>query len=179
MEVPRVGVKSELQLPAYTSATAMPDTGSICDLHHSSWQLQILNPLSETRDQTCILMDTGQIHFHWAMTGTPDLPLLNFIEFHNWMRYSNLVQCFQIRWGSWGLWHRPSDLSAQLLYIMFYVHDLNQVFQLFSRNFPLPHTCIITYLCHLFDTRPTLLFFLLFVCIIYAFPTWKNFESNS
>ena len=37
-------------------------------LHHSS--RQILNPLSETRDQTRILMDTSQIHFCWAATGT-------------------------------------------------------------------------------------------------------------
>ena len=28
------------------SATAMPDLSHICNLHHSSWQRQILNPLS-------------------------------------------------------------------------------------------------------------------------------------
>ena len=35
MEVPRLGVKSELQLPAYTTATAMatPELSHICDLH--------------------------------------------------------------------------------------------------------------------------------------------------
>ena len=47
MQVPRLGVKSELQLPAYTTATATPDPSSVCDLHHSSQQCQILNPLSE------------------------------------------------------------------------------------------------------------------------------------
>ena len=36
MEVPRLGVKSDLQLPAYTIATAMQDPSSICHLHHSS-----------------------------------------------------------------------------------------------------------------------------------------------
>ena len=41
----------------YTTATAMPELSHICDLHHSSWQCQILNPLSEARDWTCILMD--------------------------------------------------------------------------------------------------------------------------
>ena len=50
MEVPRVGVESELQLPAYTTATAMPDPTHVCDLHHSSWQCQILNPLSKAWD---------------------------------------------------------------------------------------------------------------------------------
>ena len=29
------------------------------------------NPLSEARNQSCILMDTGQIHSQWAMMGTP------------------------------------------------------------------------------------------------------------
>ena len=36
MEVPRLGVESELQLPAYTTATAMQDPSSICNLHHTS-----------------------------------------------------------------------------------------------------------------------------------------------
>jgi len=63
MEVPRLGVKSELQLPAYTTATATPDPSRVCDLHHSSPHSRILNPLSEARDRTCILMDTSQIHF--------------------------------------------------------------------------------------------------------------------
>ena len=63
MEVPRLGVKSELQLPAYARATAMLDLSQVCGLHHSSWQRWILNPLSTARDQTCILMDTRQICF--------------------------------------------------------------------------------------------------------------------
>ena len=50
MEVPRLRVHSELLLPAYTRATAMPDLSRICDLHHSEWQRQILNPLSKARD---------------------------------------------------------------------------------------------------------------------------------
>ena len=50
MEVPRLRVKSELQLPAYTTATAMPDPSNVCDLHHSSRQHWILNPLSEASD---------------------------------------------------------------------------------------------------------------------------------
>ena len=36
MEVPRLGVKSELQLPAFTTATATPDSSYTCDLYHSS-----------------------------------------------------------------------------------------------------------------------------------------------
>jgi len=59
MEVPRLGVEWELQLPAYTTVTAMPDLSHVYDLHHSSRQDWILNPLSEARDQTLILMDTS------------------------------------------------------------------------------------------------------------------------
>ena len=57
MGVPRLGVELELQLLAYATATAMPDLSCICKLRCSSWQLQILNPLSEARDRTCILVD--------------------------------------------------------------------------------------------------------------------------
>ena len=50
MEVPRLGVESELQLPAYTTATATWDLSCMCDLHHSSWPCWVLIPLSEARD---------------------------------------------------------------------------------------------------------------------------------
>ena len=71
MEVPRLGVESDLQLPVYTTATAMQDPSHICNLHHSSWQRWILNPLSTTRDRTHSLMDTSWVHFCRATTGTP------------------------------------------------------------------------------------------------------------
>ena len=58
VEVPRLGDESELQLPACTTATAVPCPSCVCDLHHSSQQHQIHNPLSKTRDQTRILTDT-------------------------------------------------------------------------------------------------------------------------
>ena len=63
MEIPRLGVESELQLLAYTTATAAPDPSCVCNLHHSSGQSQILNPLSEARDQTHILMKTSQFRY--------------------------------------------------------------------------------------------------------------------
>ena len=62
--VPRLGVESELQPPAYTTATATRDLSHICDLHHSSWQRQFLNPLSKVRDRTRILMDTSGVCYH-------------------------------------------------------------------------------------------------------------------
>ena len=60
VEVPRLGVESELQLLAYTTARATQDPTCICDLYHSSQQCQILNPLIEARD--C---------YWWATVGTP------------------------------------------------------------------------------------------------------------
>ena len=31
----QAGAESELQMPAYATATAMPDASHVCDLHHS------------------------------------------------------------------------------------------------------------------------------------------------
>ena len=54
MAVIRLGVESELQLLASSTALAMPGLSYIC---------QILNPLREARDQTRILMDTSHVLF--------------------------------------------------------------------------------------------------------------------
>ena len=62
MEVQRLGAKSELQVKAYTTATTTQDLSHIWDLHYSSQQHCILNPLSRARDQTHILMDPSQAH---------------------------------------------------------------------------------------------------------------------
>ena len=61
MEVPRLGVESELQLPACATATATGDPSRVCNLHHRSWKHQILNLLSEARNRTHILMDTSRV----------------------------------------------------------------------------------------------------------------------
>ena len=71
MEVPRLGVESKLQLPAYTRATATPDPSLICNLHHFSQQCWILNPLSGDRDWTCNLMDTSWILLCCTTMGIP------------------------------------------------------------------------------------------------------------
>ena len=61
MEGLRLGVESELQLPAYTTAMVTRDPGLVCDLHHSSRQHRILNSLSEAGDWTCVLMYPSQV----------------------------------------------------------------------------------------------------------------------
>ena len=55
MELSGLGVKLELQL----RPTSQPQ------------QHQILNPPSEARDQTCILMEMSRSLTHGATTGTP------------------------------------------------------------------------------------------------------------
>ena len=79
VKVPRLGVQSELQLLAYTTATSTQDTSHVCNLDHSLWQRWILNPLSEARYWTCRLMDTGSVHYCWAMTGTPPIVILSIL----------------------------------------------------------------------------------------------------
>ena len=51
----------------------MQDLSRNFDLHHSSQQSRMLNPLSEARDRTHNLMVPSQICFHCAMTGTPNI----------------------------------------------------------------------------------------------------------
>ena len=79
MEVPRLGVELELQLPACATATAdqnsTQDLSCICDLHHSSQQHRILNTLSKAGDQTCILMDTC-----WVLIAEPQSELLTLLS---------------------------------------------------------------------------------------------------
>ena len=58
MEVPRLGVESELQLSAYTTATATQDPSQVCSLHHGSRQRWIPDPLNKTRDQTHIVPES-------------------------------------------------------------------------------------------------------------------------
>ena len=50
MEVPRLRVELDLQLPAYATDTTMPEPSQICYLYCSSWKYHILNSLSEARD---------------------------------------------------------------------------------------------------------------------------------
>ena len=82
--VSRLGVESELQPLAYAVATTTRDLSQVCDLHHSSQQHWILNPLSEARNWTCVLMDTSQICFCWAIMGST----LFFFSFFLFMAYA-------------------------------------------------------------------------------------------
>ena len=78
MEVPRPGVALKLSLLACAVATAVPDLSRACSPHHRSRQCRILNPLSEARDRTRILMDTSPVHFRGATAGTPARIFITF-----------------------------------------------------------------------------------------------------
>ena len=78
MEIPRLGVELKLQLLAYTTAMATRDLSRVYDLHLSSRQRRILNPLSEARDRTGNLMVPSRIRFRCASSG-----ILQFDSFWN------------------------------------------------------------------------------------------------
>ena len=57
------GSQARGSIEAVATATAMQDPSHVCDLHHSSQQCQILNPLSKARDRIHNLMVPCQIRF--------------------------------------------------------------------------------------------------------------------
>ena len=101
MKVPRLGVKVELQLLAYTTATAMWDLSYACDQHHSSQQCQILKPLSEARDQTFILMGTSQICFCCTTAGTPVSDIFKSVSFPSVVSLRNFLILFLNSFRVW------------------------------------------------------------------------------
>ena len=80
MQVSRIGVDLELQLPAYATATATPDLSHICNLYHSLQQCWIVNLLNEARDQTHILTLVGFLT-QWAT-----------MEFHKWTNEPTVIE---------------------------------------------------------------------------------------
>uniref|UniRef100_A0A8D1RAJ6 Magnesium transporter n=1 Tax=Sus scrofa TaxID=9823 RepID=A0A8D1RAJ6_PIG len=99
--------KSELQLLAYATAAAMQDPNRVCDLHYSSWQCQILNPLSEARDRTHNLMVPSRIHFCCTLMGTPYLKAVITPECLLILDYRNL------NLEQWLFRELPSQLAGE------------------------------------------------------------------
>ena len=58
-KVPRLGVKSELQLLAYTTSTAVPDPSQVGNLLCNLQPRWNLNSLSRARDRTLVLVATS------------------------------------------------------------------------------------------------------------------------
>ena len=151
MEVPRVGVQSELQLQAYARATAMPDPSCVYNIRHRSQQYQILNPLSVARDGTRNLMVPSWICFCWAMMGTPKRHLLKKVsKWHKVLYLSislsfmySLLFCvdpasiwyyFSSDWNAltFLLIRYPGDKSFQHLYVFNYVYFIFNLEDIFT-----------------------------------------------
>jgi len=69
------------------------------DLHHSSQQRWILNPLIEARDRTLDLMVPSRIHFQCATTGTPAGTMIiykiqNYAFKDTWHVHHTIEHCF-------------------------------------------------------------------------------------
>ena len=108
MEASRLGVESELQLEAYTTAIATLDPSHICPLYSHLWQHQILNSLNEARHLTHILKDTMfRFLTHWATDGDSWVGSFVFIIFYGiiWKLYT---------WSPpHGTWHHPAKREVK------------------------------------------------------------------
>ena len=99
-----------------------PDLSHIYDLHNSSQQQWILNPISKARDRTRILLDTGRVNYHWAMMGTPAVRFLtNCATAGTTLRYQWSPTCQITLSTTWPLlYHSPKPWSNDLKF--FYDH---------------------------------------------------------
>ena len=64
VEVPRLGGGIRATAAGLHHSHSNATQLHFCDLHHSKWQHQTLNPLREDRDRTLILMHTSWISYH-------------------------------------------------------------------------------------------------------------------
>ena len=91
MEVPRLEVKSELQLLAYPTATTKPDPSRACNLRHS------LQPMPDPQPTEWGQGSNPHPHRHyvrfftcWATMGTAIL----YFKTHTWQkRQTNVISC--------------------------------------------------------------------------------------
>ena len=119
MEVPRLGAESELQLLAYTTATATAtrDPSHVCDLYCSSWQQRILNPLSKARHRTCIFTDTSWQHTEPQQ----ELPITSILDLQNstinW-------QLYPLPWQSKKAYTPPDLQATDAMYISLYIFKI-------------------------------------------------------
>ena len=66
---------------------------------------QILKPLSETKDQIHILMDTSWVHYHWGTTETPSSsnwkPIWHFFQiFCLFLLLNEFITFIVVQWSS-------------------------------------------------------------------------------
>ena len=123
MRVLRLGIKSELQLPATATAaaTAKSNLSCIYDLHCSLQQSWILNPLSNAKDWTCTLTDSSWVLNLLSHNGTPEsFSCLGKACLHSLEPPGQVQTCFSrsaprclITW-KWG-WRNVRNKQSMLL----------------------------------------------------------------
>ena len=173
MKVPKIGVKLELQLPAYATVTATQDLSHACNLH-SSRPRQILNPLSKARDWTHSLMDTSWVHYCWATTETPYIPF--------WSGFCPYIQLKATHISPYATFisFQPSPNSSKIplsikMLTAFFV--LKQIYVLKERNdkqlflhfYVIYIYFLVKYLFMPFANVLTEFYFILFVCLFFSF----------
>ena len=119
--------KLELQLPNYTTAIETWDLSHICDLHHSSEQCQILNPLSSrvfnppshNRNSLSIFITISLNYL------TNKLFILNsigfFIGFYVVLSFEHIPLSFCFVWLPLSLWDEVKQLPIPLLKVCPYM----------------------------------------------------------
>ena len=65
----RIGAATASLHHGHNNTSQIQDESATYTTAHGN--MKILNLLTESRDQTDILMDTSQVHYHWATMGTP------------------------------------------------------------------------------------------------------------
>ena len=96
MEVPWLGVKSELQLQAYATATATPDPSHFCEISFSLQQHLISNPLSEARDWSCFSQRQHRVLNPLSHNRNSFIPLIFSSYF---MVYPSPIETIDMAWG--------------------------------------------------------------------------------
>ena len=133
MEVPRLGVQSELQLPAYATATTRPDLSHVCDLHHSCGNARSLTHwvgpgfepesswirvefISAEPQWGFLDVEFFTLGFHCALLSDPkscDWPSLSFSFLIGKVRKLDTASGFQI--SSWESFMRKDVVEADKL----------------------------------------------------------------
>ena len=69
MEVPKLGVKLELELLAYAYTTAMPEPSQVCDLYHEAKSVTYTTAHSNARSLTHWLRLGIKTSSSWILVG--------------------------------------------------------------------------------------------------------------
>ena len=81
-------------------AIATRDPSLTYDLHYSLQQWQLLNPLSEARDQTCILMNTSRFCNLLSHNGNSQQSFISHVWCENFLNYHYQICTEHFLWTS-------------------------------------------------------------------------------